>query len=121
MSWSVETKGFKVRWPRLFADGTAAHTTPTVGMAYEITNFLPVHDAVEGLLECVEEWGQMPIAVEWAAVARSWLDASSDTTVRIKALTTVRILMPHLPDAELTKAFVASTVGALHAGLVELS
>ena len=31
-------------------------------------------EAVGGLLECVQEWGQMRMASPWATVARAWLD-----------------------------------------------
>ena len=63
----------QVRWPRLFEDHQQAFHTPSVA------------DAVGGLLECMQDWGQMGIAAEWALVARSCLDTSTDATVRFKA------------------------------------
>ena len=62
----------------------------------------------------------MHVASEWASVARSWLDASSDSVVRFKTLTIVRLLIPHLADSEFDVAFVMSATRALYAGLMEL-
>ena len=62
----------------------------------------------------------MRVASEWAAVARSWLDASTDTVVRFKTLATLRLLLPYLTDAELDVQVVSSVAGALYAGLAEL-
>ena len=117
----VETKGFRLKWPRLFADATATVSTPTVETAYEFTNTLALAAAVAGLLECVQEYGEMYIASEWALVARSWLDASSDATVRFKTLAIVRLLIPHIPDDELDAELTRSVVAALHSGLAELA
>ena len=75
----------QVRWPRLFEDHQQAFHTPSVARAYELINFCPVADAVGGLLECMQDWGQMGIAAGLALGARSCLDTSTDATVRFKA------------------------------------
>eukprot|EP00966_Prymnesium_polylepis_P047597 1102128-Prymnesium_polylepis.1 len=61
MLQGLQTKGFKLRWPRLFADSTALTTTPDVKAAFEVTNFIPVREAISGLFECIEEYGSMPL------------------------------------------------------------
>jgi hypothetical protein len=82
---TVDELPHQVRWPRLFEDHQQAFNTPSVARAYELINFCPVADAVGGLLECMQEWGQMSIASSWALVARSCLDTSTDPTVRFEA------------------------------------
>ena len=62
----------------------------------------------------------MSISAPWAAVARSWMDSSSDTIVRFKTLHMLHLLIPHLDDSELNKPFITSVVTALNAGLTEL-
>jgi len=119
MLQGLQTKGFKLRWPRLFADSTALTTTPDVKAAFEVTNFIPVREAISGLFECIEEYGSMPLASDWARVALDWL-RSNDTLVRFKALCLLRLLLPRLDDAELTDHLTYALIRALYGGLAEL-
>ena len=115
----LKTKGFKLRWPRLISE--LMTTTPDVKAAFEAVNFIPVADAINGLLESCEDYAHIPVASGWAAVCLGWLGSTSDTTIRFKALALLRLLLPRLPEAALDDAMTGTLLRVLSAALDELN
>ena len=113
----LKTKGFKLRWPRLISE--LMTTTPDVKAAFEAVNFIPVADAINGLLESCEDYAHIPVASGWAAVCLGWLGSTSDTTIRFKALALLRLLLPRLPEAALDDAMTGTLLRVLSAALDE--
>ena len=114
----AQTVGFKLRWPRLLSELT--HTTPDVKAAFEATNFVPLAEAVGGLLEAVEEYGGIDVTRGWFDISIAWLTSTTDNTVRFKALAMVRLLLPRLGNDALTIGLTRHLLTAVLTGLSEL-